>query len=93
MRKKDIYIKELQLNNEKLQIQLAGCGVASLQNTNESTKERVKEGDYGWSASYADVCRAIDREMKLYVENKRLREIIAKHIPSVCLPKTLCKPN
>ena len=36
---------------EQLQMQLTGCSVAAL----GGTKNPAKEGDYGWSASYADV--------------------------------------
>lgn len=49
---------------EHLRVQLAGCGVAAMQNTAESIKDRAKEGDYGYSASYSDVCKAVDREIR-----------------------------
>ena len=45
-------------------VQLAGCGVAAMGNTVKTIAQRAKKGDYGWSASYGDVCAAVDREMK-----------------------------
>lgn len=50
---------------EKLQIQLAGCGVAALQNTEESIRDRITSGNEYYSASYQDVCDAVDREIEL----------------------------
>jgi len=38
---------------ERLQVQLAGCGVAALGWS--KVEQRAKQGDYGWSASYQDV--------------------------------------
>lgn len=49
---------------ERLRVQLAGCGVAAMQNTEKSIKYRANEGDYGYSASYSDVCKAVDREIR-----------------------------
>jgi hypothetical protein len=50
---------------EQLRVQLAGCGVAAMNNTSDSIKLRVPEGSYGWSYSYKDVCDAVDREIAL----------------------------
>lgn len=49
---------------EQLRVQLAGCGVAAMQNTESSKSQRAVKGDYGYSESYADVCRAVDREIE-----------------------------
>lgn len=49
---------------EQLRVQLAGCGVAAMQNTRDSIKDRIVAGDYGYSASYSDVCLAVDREIR-----------------------------
>jgi hypothetical protein len=66
-------VRRLREENERLRVQLAGCGVAAMQNTADSRKDRIKSGDYGWSASYSDVCGAVDREIALREENERLR--------------------
>ena len=48
---------------EQLRVQLAGCGVAAMQNTESSKAERAKRGDFGWTESYGAVCRMVDREI------------------------------
>lgn len=51
---------------EKLRLQLAGCGVAAMCNTKESAeKQRIAKDNPYWSASYGDVCNAVDREIGL----------------------------
>lgn len=66
-------VRRLREENERLRVQLAGCGVAAMQNTADSRAHRINRDDYGWSASYADVCSAVDREISLREENERLR--------------------
>lgn len=56
-------VDELTAELEQCRVQLAGCGVAAMQNTESSKAERAKQGDYGWSGSYRDVCNAVDREI------------------------------
>lgn len=46
-------------------LRLAACGVAALQNTESSARERIKPDNPYYSASYGDVCSAVDREMAL----------------------------
>jgi hypothetical protein len=48
-----------------LRMQLAGCGAAALANTHESAAHRLTRDNPYWSASYGDVCRAVDREIEL----------------------------
>ena len=45
---------------ERLQVQLAGCGVAAMSNTRESLARarEVTPDSYGWSASYGDCIAA-----------------------------------
>lgn len=57
-------VEDLRLEVEQLRVQLAGCGVAAMQNTEKSIKARIKEGDYGYSTSYAFVCKAVDKEIR-----------------------------
>ena len=56
-------LKERDAEIEQLRVQLAGCGVAAMQNTESSKAGRAKREDYGWSNSYDDVCRMVDREI------------------------------
>jgi len=54
-------VERLKAENEKLQVQLAGCSVAALGGTNNI----AKQGDFGWSASYQDVVNLYARKDKL----------------------------
>lgn len=74
-------VAELEMEIERERIRLAACGVAAGQNTEETRKERIIPENSYFSASYADVCAAVDREMSLRTErdalkaeNARLRE-------------------
>lgn len=58
------HVARLTAEIEQLRVQLAGCGVAAMQNTEKTIKDRVIPGDYGFSASYSDVCKAVDREIR-----------------------------
>lgn len=60
---------------ERLRLQLAGCGVAAMQNTDKTRADRIDRNNPYWSASYGDVCAAVDREMALRAEVARLRKI------------------
>lgn len=66
-------VRRLRGEVDQLRCQLAGCGVAALKNTVSSRSRRAIRGDYGHSASYEDVCNAVDREIALREENERLR--------------------
>jgi|JI10StandDraft_1071094.scaffolds.fasta_scaffold71748_2 hypothetical protein len=59
---------------EQLRVQLAGCGVAAMGNTRAAIAKAIKPGEYGWSASYGDVLRAVGREIALREDNERLRK-------------------
>lgn len=61
---------------ERERMRLAACGVAALQNTEASIAVRLEPGHEYYSASYGDVCRAVDREMAHRAEAARLREAI-----------------
>lgn len=64
---------------EELEIErmrLAGCGVAAMSNTDESVKARINNLSPFWSASYGDVCAAVDREMSLRKELEALKSKI-----------------
>lgn len=72
-------MKNVERDLEHERLRLAGCGVAAMQNTKKSSKDRIDRTNPNWSASYGDVCAAVDREMDLRervaeLENKVLRE-------------------
>lgn len=46
-------------------MQLAAISTASGQNTESTARERIRRGHPYCTAAYEDVCRAVDREMKL----------------------------
>ena len=49
---------------ERLRMQLAACTTAALLNTRETMAERITADNPYYSATYADVCRAVDREVE-----------------------------
>jgi len=53
---------------ETERLRLAACGVAAMQNTESTIKDRLIPDNPHYSASYGDVCRAVDREMALRSE-------------------------
>ena len=63
--------------SEELEIErmrLAACGVAAMCNTKKAARQqRIKKSNPYYSASYGDVCRAVDREMKY---RKALEDIV-----------------
>lgn len=58
-------VRRLREENERLQVQLAGCSVAAL-----GYGDDCKPGDYGWSASFGDV-------LLMHEEVRLLREVEA----------------
>ena len=75
---------------EKLQMQLTACGVAALSNTRSTTKDqRIDRTNPYWSASYQDVCDAVDREINYREALQRIAELgespEAKNIAMVVL--------
>lgn len=59
-------IANLRAEIERLRLQLAACGVAAHCNTRTSIeRNQIKRDNPAWSASYRDVCDAVEREMRL----------------------------
>jgi hypothetical protein len=58
-------LEEGQKTMEILRLQLAACGVAAGMNTETSKKYRISKDSPYYTASYQDVCNAVDREIKL----------------------------
>ncbi|NDI85041.1 hypothetical protein [Undibacterium crateris] len=67
---------ELKAQLEKERMRLAGCATAALMNTEESVKDRISSDNPYWSASYGDICNAVDREIALRNENQQLKSVI-----------------
>lgn len=65
---------------EQLHVQLAACGVAAMQNTEDSKAERLERYSYGWSASYDDVCCAVNREITLREKLEKLTVVTPEMI-------------
>lgn len=53
-------------------IRLAACGVAATANTVDTVKQRINKDAHYYSASYGDVCSAVDREMAYREKVKEL---------------------
>jgi hypothetical protein len=66
-------VKGLKAELETARLQLAGCGVAAMQNTEKTIADRITKDNPNWSASYGDVCNAVDREMKLRSELETMK--------------------
>lgn len=59
-------IRKLEEELETERMRLAGCGVAAMCSTRESSEQqRITKDNPYWSASYGDVCNAVDREMAM----------------------------
>jgi hypothetical protein len=61
---------------EKERMRLVACGVAALSNTTATASERLSPDHPYYSASYSDVCGAVDREMALRGQVKQLTEAL-----------------
>ena len=68
---------------EQLRMQLAACGVAAMCNTPETVAQRITRDSPYWSASYGDVCAAVDREMLLRGKLAEAREALAAVEPAL----------
>ncbi|HEX3058086.1 MAG TPA: hypothetical protein VHP62_01920 [Usitatibacter sp.] len=68
-------IERLKGELEREQIRLAACTAAALGNTESACAQRLAPDHPYYSASYGDVCRAVDREMAYREElEMRVRE-------------------
>lgn len=68
-------IQKLEVTQDELDIErlrLAACGVVAMQNTEESRKDRIGPNHRCYSASYMDVCRAVDAEIELRKQRDEL---------------------
>lgn len=78
---------------ETLRLQLAGCGVAAMQDLVECRADRLTPDSPYWSASYGDVCRQVDALIacraalaEAQADSAKLREAIEAAVKAeVCL--------
>ena len=56
-------IERLRAELERERMRLVACSVAAIQNTRKSARDRITSESWAWSASYGDICRAVDREI------------------------------
>lgn len=61
----DSALRESLAEVETERMRVVACGVAALMNTEKTRSERILPDNPYYSASYADVCSAVDREMEL----------------------------
>jgi len=59
-------------------IRLAACGVAAMQNTRATIKDRIRSDSPYYSASYSDVCKAVDREISLREKLELVEEALSE---------------
>jgi len=61
---RDEAIAQAKQEEEKLRMMLVAVMTASMQNTETTIKDRIDQNHLYWSQAYADVCVAVDREMR-----------------------------
>ena len=61
---------------ERERMRLAACTSAALGNTVETVKQRIHQGHPYWSASYGDICAAVDREIALRAQVATLTQAL-----------------
>ena len=74
---------EMEEQIKELQCKLAGCGVAAMQNTHHTIARRIGPGEYGYSMSYAEVCRAVDREIALREQRDELLDVVREFVQTM----------
>jgi hypothetical protein len=77
-RRQEDHVRSLEEDLVTARLQLAACGVAALGNTEKAVAERINKGNPYWSASYGDVCGAVDREMQYRAEMRSARDFISE---------------
>lgn len=69
-------VEKLKAELETERMRLAACGVAALGNTADSVKERISNDNPYYSASYSDVCRAVDAEIALRAASDHHNQVV-----------------
>ena len=68
---------------ERERLRLAACGVAAMSNTEDGRAKRIGKDNPCWSASYGDVCAAVDREMELRERVAAREAVIARLVEAM----------
>jgi hypothetical protein len=74
--------KDAELERERMR--LAACGVAAMANTEGTVAARLEIGHPFYSASYGDVCAAVDREMSLRRMLDNAEKAHAAKVADIC---------
>jgi len=89
-----LLLDEARAELETERMRNVACGVAALGNTEKTRAERIRKDNPYYSASYADVCAAVDREMALRQERDRLAEqvrVLKEAVQVSCITSRLCR--
>ncbi len=83
-------VEQLKAENEKLRMQLSACSCVALANTTESAiLTREMHPDY-MCAAVADVCNAVDREMKLREQVNNYEQALKFECGDRCAEQNPC---
>ena len=74
----------VKVENERLRMQLAACGVVANANTPETAKQARNMKQEYYCASVADVAWAVDREMELRAELEAAKAKLAEYADRGC---------
>lgn len=72
LEERDRLIEEVEVERMKV----VACGVAATQNTEFTRQQRIPRDNPYYSASYADVCNAVDREMELRSKVETIADLL-----------------
>ena len=72
---------------ELFDMQMVAVMTATLQNTESTIKDRIDRSSPYWTQAYADVCVAINREMKLIERVKQLKQALVNIKNEIGVPQ------
>lgn len=68
-----LHLMKAQLEIERMRV--VGCGIAAMGNTEKNKAERITKDNPYWTASYGDVCRAVDAEIELRCQLEAAKQV------------------